>query len=101
MDLTEPFLKHDPAFNEALIWLRSPDLMARLLEAINQADARSEFLVGEDENALQLLLENVERQSVLVDGASAGGKNTLVDRVSSIMPSGWVEKITSLTPKAL
>ncbi len=91
----------DPARGEALVWLRAPDILDRLLEAASKPDAKEDFLVGEDENVAQLILEMVARQSLLVDGASSGGKNSLVDAVTSIMPVGWVRKVSDMTENAL
>lgn len=93
--------EHDPALAEARKWLRAPDLLELLIDAATKPDAREDFLVGESDNVAQLILEMTARQSVLVDGASSGGKNSLVDAVSSIMPVGWVRKVTDMTENAL
>jgi hypothetical protein len=91
----------DPAFDVAREKLREPGLLGFLLETITKAEAFTGFLLGEDENALTLLLNVVEKQSTEVRGMTAGGKNSLVDAVMSILMPQWVEKVTGMTDKAL
>lgn len=101
MNLEDPIVRKDPIFTEARAWLTSDQLLPRLLEAITQAEAEEGYLIGEDDNAAQLLLECVNRTSVRITGDTGGGKNTLVDSVTRILPDGWVKKITGWTDKAL
>ncbi|HLQ03338.1 MAG TPA: hypothetical protein VK114_00960, partial [Nitrososphaerales archaeon] len=97
----DPYLKHDPYYVQAVEWLESPSLLYNLQEAISRREAQQDYLVGEEDNAIQLLFDVIQKQSVEVRGESGGGKNTLCDRVLSIVPPEWYRKIGGLTDKSL
>lgn len=85
---------------EADRWLKDPALLGYLEDAIC-APGSDKPLVGESDNAIQLLLTLVGKGSVEVRGLTGAGKNTLADHVLAIFPrESWV-KVGGLTDKSL
>jgi hypothetical protein len=86
---------------EALAWLSEPNLLARLAH-----DLAALGVVGEEHNLLLCYLAVLSRKSerplgVLVQSSSAGGKSTLVDAVSSLVPAEDLVALSAITPQAL
>jgi len=79
---------------EAEKLLEDPKLLSYITDALKD-------IVREYENKLCLAILILAKQSVEVTGASAAGKNTLVDNVLKLFPDDWCEKITGVTDKAL
>ena len=80
--------------------LRSTRFFNEFLTAVRKAG-----LVGEEKNALVLLIVAVSRLlnrplNVIVKGQSASGKNWLVTRVLRLMPSDAVREISSTSRRA-
>ena len=80
--------------------LQSPHFFNQFLLAV-----KKEGLVGEEQNALVLLVVVVSRilrypLNVFVKGHSSAGKNFLVTRVLGLMPKNAVAEITSASDKA-
>lgn len=86
--------------NEALDWLKSPDLLGNFVRAITGPGSANP-LVGEEDLATQLLLILVAKGSAEVRGLTGAGKSSLVDHVLSVFPREWWEKVGGLTDKAL
>lgn len=85
---------------EALKLLGDPGLLYRLELAMIAPESASP-LIGEDDNALLLLLILLAKGSVEVRGQSGAGKNSLVDHALSIFPRTAWEKIGGLTNNSL
>jgi len=88
------------AEKEALKLLQSPRFFNEFLRAMDRAG-----LVGEEQNALVLLVVVVSRilprpLNVFVKGHSSAGKNWLVTRILSLMPKSAVAEITSASDQA-
>jgi hypothetical protein len=88
------------AEKEALKLLRSEYFFTEFLRVVKRAG-----LVGEEQNALVLLIVVVSRilarpLNAFVKGRSSAGKNWLVTRVLSLMPRSSVAEITSASDKA-
>ncbi|MGH7977742.1 MAG: CHC2 zinc finger domain-containing protein, partial [Limisphaerales bacterium] len=71
---------------EALAWLKAPDLIGRLREAFHLAG-----IIGEETNTLIAYLAGVSRKlerplAIIIQSASAAGKTTLMDAVLSFFP---------------
>ncbi len=86
---------------EALDFLKSPDLLTRIL-----ADFETIGLTGEDAGKLMGYLAATSRKlddplSVLIQSRSAAGKSTLQDAVISLIPPEDAVKYTRLTGQAL
>jgi hypothetical protein len=86
---------------EALDFLRSPDLLARILE-----DFQAVGLVGEDTNKLTAYLAAVSRKldkplAVIVQSSSAAGKSALMEAVLGFVPEEEREKYSALTGQSL
>ncbi len=86
---------------EALDFLRSPDLLARILE-----DFETGGLVGEDTNTLTAYLAAVSRKldkplAVIVQSSSAAGKSALMEAVLGFVPEEEREKYSALTGQSL
>ena len=88
------------AEREALKLLQSPRFFNEFLLAI-----REDGLVGEEQNALVLLVVVISRVlhrplNIFVKGRSSAGKNWLVTRILRLMPTSAVAEITSASDKA-
>ncbi|MCC6233935.1 MAG: toprim domain-containing protein [Verrucomicrobiales bacterium] len=86
---------------EALAWLRAPDLVGRLRDGFRQAG-----IVGEENNALVAYLAGVSRKldrplAIIVQSASAAGKTTLMDAVLSFFPEEERVKYSAMTGQSL
>lgn len=86
---------------EALAFLRSPDLLARILE-----DFETLGLVGEETNKLTAYLAAVSRKldkplAVIVQSSSAAGKSALMEAVLGFVPEEEREKYSALTGQSL
>jgi len=92
--------ERDRAEKKALKLLQSPQFFNEFLRAVKKAG-----LVGEEQNALVLLIVVVSRilprpLNALVKGRSSGGKNWVVTRILSLTPRSAVAEITSASDKA-
>jgi hypothetical protein len=90
----------DAAIAEARRLLASPRFFNEFLSAVEK-----EGLVGEQNNALALLIVAVSRLlsrplNALVKGASASGKNWLVKRVLRLLPKDCAPEISNASDKA-
>jgi hypothetical protein len=86
--------------SKAETWLKDPALLAYLEDAVC-APGSEKPLMGESDNAIQLLLILIGKGSVEVRGRTGAGKNALVDHVLRIFPrDSWV-KVGGLTDKSL
>jgi hypothetical protein len=88
------------AEKEALKLLQSPRFFNEFLRAVKKAG-----LVGEEQNALVLLIVVVSRIlerpiNAFVKGHSSAGKNWLVTRILRLVPKSAVAEITSASDKA-
>ena len=86
---------------EALKFLKSPDLFNRILE-----DFETLGLTGEESNKLMGYLSAVSRKldeplSVMIQSRPAAGKSTLQDAILSLIPPEDFVKYTRLTGQAL
>jgi hypothetical protein len=86
---------------EALRWLGNPHLVARLRD-----DLGSIGVVGEETNLLVCYLASLSRKcerpfGVLVQSSSAGGKSTLVDAVTALVPPEDLVAVSAMTSQAL
>ncbi len=86
---------------EALAWLRAPDLVGRLRETFRRAG-----IVGEEKNALIAYLAGVSRKldrplAIIVQSTSAAGKTTLMDAVLSLFPEEERVKYSAMTGQSL
>jgi DNA primase len=86
---------------EALQWLRAPNLIARLKEAFHLAG-----IIGEETNTLVAYLAGVSRKlerplAIIIQSASAAGKSTLMDAVLSFFPEEDRIKYSAMTGQSL
>ena len=86
---------------EALTWLREPNLIGRLREAFHQAG-----IIGEETNTLVAYLAGVSRKlerplAIIIQSASAAGKTTLMDAVLSFFPEEDRVKYSAMTGQSL
>jgi DNA primase len=86
---------------EALAWLRAPNLMGRLKEAFHLAG-----IIGEEANTLVAYLAGVSRKlerplAIIIQSASAAGKSTLMDAVLSFFPEEDRIKYSAMTGQSL
>jgi len=86
---------------EALTWLKAPDLLARLREAFHLAG-----IIGEETNTLIAYLAGVSRKlerplAIIIQSASAAGKTTLMDAVLSFFPEEERIKYSAMTGQSL
>ena len=86
---------------QALAWLQSPDLMARIL-----IDFDAVGLVGEASNKLMGYLAAVSRKldaplAIVVQSSSAAGKSSLMDAVLAFMPEEERIKYSAMTGQSL
>ncbi len=87
--------------DEALTWLREPNLIARLREAFHAAG-----IIGEETNTLVSYLAGVSRKlerplAIIIQSASAAGKTTLMDAVLSFFPEEERVKYSAMTGQSL
>jgi integrase len=80
--------------------LAAPNLFYQALEAVKR-----DGLVGEEGNALALLLVVVSRVlrkplSAVIRGASSSGKNFLATRITNLLPPDMLRELTSASPKS-
>ena len=85
----------------ALVWLKTPDLAARIL-----ADFAACGLIGEDTNKLVGYLAAVSRKldkplGVIIQSSSAAGKTTLLDAVLAFAPDEEKVKYSAMTGQSL
>ncbi|MGH8108274.1 MAG: hypothetical protein ACREO1_06100, partial [Arenimonas sp.] len=90
-------VQHD----EALAWLRDPQLLGRISEDMNAIG-----VIGEEANALVGYLACVSRQldkplAVLIQSTSAAGKSTLMDALLSLMPENERVQYSAMTGQSL
>jgi DNA primase catalytic core len=86
---------------EALAWLRAPNLITRLKEAFHLAG-----IIGEEINTLVAYLAGVSRKlerplAIIIQSASAAGKSTLMDAVLSFFPEEDRVKYSAMTGQSL
>lgn len=86
---------------EALAWLRAPDLVGRLRRAFRVAG-----IIGEETNAMVAYLACVSRKldrplAIIIQSASAAGKTTLMDAVLSFFPEEERVKYSAMTGQSL
>ena len=86
---------------EALAWLKAPDLVTRLREAFHLAG-----IIGEEANTLVAYLAGVSRKldrplAIIIQSASAAGKSTLMDAVLSFFPEEERVKYSAMTGQSL
>ncbi len=86
---------------EALAWLKAPDLIGRLREAFHLAG-----IIGEEANTLVAYLAGVSRKlerplAIIIQSASAAGKSTLMDAVLSFFPEEERVKYSAMTGQSL
>ena len=86
---------------QALAWLKSPDLLGRIL-----ADFDAVGLVGEASNKLMGYLAAVSRKlsaplAVVVQSSSAAGKSSLMDAVLAFMPEEERIQYSAMTGQSL
>ena len=87
--------------DEALAWLREPNLIGRLREAFHQAG-----IIGEETNTLVAYLAGVSRKlerplAIIIQSASAAGKTTLMDAVLNFFPEEERVKYSAMTGQSL
>ena len=86
---------------EALTWLREPNLIGRLRAAFHHAG-----IIGEETNTLVAYLAGVSRKlerplAIIIQSASAAGKTTLMDAVLSFFPEEERVKYSAMTGQSL
>ncbi|MBP8266038.1 MAG: toprim domain-containing protein [Zoogloea sp.] len=86
---------------EALAWLKAPNLIGRLREAFRQSG-----IIGEETNTLVAYLACVSRKlerplAIIIQSASAAGKTTLMDAVLSFFPEEERIKYSAMTGQSL
>lgn len=91
----------DAERDDAMAWLTDEHLLERLAD-----DLGALCVVGEQSNLMLCYLAVLSRKSerplgVLVQSSSAGGKSTLVDAVSSLVPDEDLVALSAITPQAL
>jgi DNA primase catalytic core len=96
----QPLMTEDER-EEALAWLKAPDLIDRLRQAFGLGG-----LVGEENPALVAYLACVSRKlerplAVIIQSASAAGKTTLMDAVLSFFPEEERIKYSAMTGQSL
>jgi DNA primase catalytic core len=87
--------------DEALQWLRAPNLIGRLREAFHVAG-----IIGEESNTLVAYLAGVSRKlerplAIIIQSASAAGKTTLMDAVLNFFPEEERVKYSAMTGQSL
>ena len=87
--------------NEALAFLKAPDLLKRIRESYHAAG-----IVGESNNLLAAYLAATSRQlkrplAVIIQSTSAAGKSTLMEAVLSFFPSEEQVKYSAMTGQSL
>jgi len=87
--------------DEALQWLREPNLIGRLREAFHVAG-----IIGEEANTLVAYLAGVSRKlerplAIIIQSASAAGKTTLMDAVLNFFPEEERVKYSAMTGQSL
>lgn len=87
--------------DEALKWLREPNLISRLKKAFHLAG-----IIGEENNTLVAYLAGVSRKlerplAIIIQSASAAGKTTLMDAVLSFFPEEERVKYSAMTGQSL
>jgi DNA primase len=88
-------------YNEAMAFLKSPDLMDQLL-----ADFEACGVMGEETNKLVGYLAAVSRQldkplAVIIQSSSAAGKSSLMDAVLALMPEEAQVRYSAMTGQSL
>ncbi len=102
VEVATPLVTLSPEEREqALTWLREPDLIGRLREAFHQAG-----IIGEESNTLVAYLAGVSRKlerplAIIIQSASAAGKTTLMDAVLSFFPEEDRVKYSAMTGQSL
>jgi hypothetical protein len=91
----------EPDRAEALRWLEDPNLMANLIEDLTHLG-----VVGESVNLLACYIATVSRLAerplgVLVQSSSAGGKSTVVEAISALVPPEDLLSLSALTSQSL
>ena len=91
----------DDEREEALAFLRDPDLLQRIVEDLDKLG-----YVGEDSNKVMVYLIATSRKlrkplAAVVKGQSAAGKSDLVKKVIELMPPEDVYDLSRTTPQAL
>lgn len=86
---------------EAMAWLREPNLIERLRGAFHLAG-----IIGEETNTLVAYLAGVSRKlerplAIIIQSASAAGKTTLMDAVLSFFPEEERVKYSAMTGQSL
>ena len=86
---------------EALRWLREPNLIERLRQAFHQSG-----IIGEESNTLVAYLAGVSRKlerplAIIIQSASAAGKTTLMDAVLNFFPEEERVKYSAMTGQSL
>ncbi|HAM73792.1 MAG TPA: DNA primase, partial [Verrucomicrobiales bacterium] len=86
---------------EALAWLKAPDLIGRLRDAF-----RKSGIIGEETNLLVAYLACVSRKlerplAIIIQSASAAGKTTLMDAVLNFFPEEERIKYSAMTGQSL
>lgn len=86
---------------EALEWLKAPNLIERLREAF-----RNSGIIGEESNILVAYLACVSRKlerplAIIIQSASAAGKTTLMDAVLNFFPEEERIKYSAMTGQSL
>jgi DNA primase len=86
---------------EALAWLSGPGLMERLADDLTHLG-----VVGERTNLMVCYLAALSRKcerpfGVLVQSSSAGGKSTVVEAVTALVPPEDLVSLSSITSQAL
>jgi hypothetical protein len=86
---------------EALAWLKAPQLIERLREAFHRAG-----IIGEETGTLVAYLAGVSRKlerplAIIIQSASAAGKTTLMDAVLSFFPEEERVKYSAMTGQSL
>ncbi len=82
-------------------WLENPDLFGQLKKDLSMLG-----VVGEATNMLLCYLATISRKcerplGVVVQSSSAGGKSTLVDAISSLVPPEDLVSLSAITSQAL
>jgi len=90
-----------PQRSEALAWLEDPDLLSRLADDLGRLG-----VVGEETNLMVCYLAALSRKcerpfGVLIQSSSAGGKSTLVDAVTGLIPPEDLVSLSAITAQAL
>ncbi|MGD8910984.1 MAG: toprim domain-containing protein, partial [Chromatiales bacterium] len=91
----------DEAREQALVLLKSPDLMQRILDDFHTAG-----VVGEETNKLVGYLAAVSRKldkplAIIIQSTSAAGKSSLMDAVLNLMPEEERVQYSAMTGQSL